>query len=122
MKLTQWHKKKEEQTEDKEDVRETDLYTYQGRESYTVKEYDSDNDSYEEFHSFAPVDMTHVTVHLSVKEIGNSAFLNYKKLESITIPEEAEVVGEYAFYGCYELSIVELPTTIKEIKYDAFSQ
>eukprot|EP00957_Ditylum_brightwellii_P185903 14153544-Ditylum_brightwellii.AAC.1 len=38
-------------------------------------------------HSFAPWDVTHVTVHPTVKEIEKYAFYKCKQLKSIVIPE-----------------------------------
>jgi len=52
--------------------------------------------------------------------IGYEAFLNCGKLESITLPEKLEVLGEKAFAGCTSLVEVNIPSTVKRISESAF--
>ena len=55
-----------------------------------------------------------------VKAIGNSAFKNCNKLESITLSEGIVTIGNYAFEGCYYLQSVTLPEGIVTIGNYAF--
>ncbi|MDE6407089.1 MAG: leucine-rich repeat domain-containing protein, partial [Anaeroplasmataceae bacterium] len=43
------------------------------------------------------------------KEIGNYAFKNCQSLVGLTVPSTATKIGEGAFYGCADLSVLTLP-------------
>ena len=60
-------------------------------------------------------------IPVSVKIIGYQAFLNCKKLTSITIPDGVHTISEGAFQGCQKLTEVKLPQSIKTIGSLAFS-
>lgn len=58
-----------------------------------------------------------------IKGIANTAGEapnNYKKIESITIPEGYEIIGKNAFAGCESLVSITLPSTLKTIDSRAF--
>ncbi|MCR4784427.1 MAG: leucine-rich repeat domain-containing protein, partial [bacterium] len=40
--------------------------------------------------------------------------------ENITLPSTLEKIGEYSFGGCYSLTSLELPASLKEIHKDSF--
>lgn len=44
----------------------------------------------------------------SIKAIGNSVFRNFKGLTTLVLPENLASIGEYAFDGCSNLTIVKL--------------
>eukprot|EP00957_Ditylum_brightwellii_P129346 9867010-Ditylum_brightwellii.AAC.1 len=51
----------------------------------------------------APINATSVEIDPLVKEIRNGAFRGYKRIKSITLPENVQIVGGYAFEWCYKL-------------------
>lgn len=55
-----------------------------------------------------------------LKEIGRDSFNYCRKLQSIVIPDNVEVVGYEAFAGCDELASVTLPANLRETGYCAF--
>eukprot|EP00957_Ditylum_brightwellii_P069015 5238754-Ditylum_brightwellii.AAC.1 len=73
---------------------------------YTGGEGEQGEDKY--YKPVAPKTVTSVETDPSVKEIGNGAFFQWKKIKSIIIPDNVEVVGEYAFLGCITLSTVDV--------------
>jgi hypothetical protein len=96
------------------------------------------------FHAFSyNTKVTSVTIPSTVKTISDEAFVNCKKLKSVTISKKAklssigrsafygctalkeiyinaETVGENAFNGCTKLSKVTFGDNVKEIGYFAF--
>ena len=58
---------------------------------------------------------------LSVVEIGTEAFMGYRNLTAITIPESVTVIGERAFSGCSNLTEIELPAALGTLKKEIFS-
>ena len=59
------------------------------------------------------------TIPISVKRIGNSAFAECKKIESIEIPDSVWSVGDSAFVDCISLRELELPSSINTIGENA---
>ncbi|MBP3332794.1 MAG: leucine-rich repeat domain-containing protein [Clostridia bacterium] len=57
---------------------------------------------------------------ISVKSLAASAFKNYVKLESVTLPAELNSIGTYAFYGCKNIKEIIIPETVKTIAPYAF--
>lgn len=56
----------------------------------------------------------------TVKEIGDSAFRNYTRLQSITLPEGLTRIGKSAFWGCRNLKSITLPESLSEMEGCAF--
>ena len=54
-----------------------------------------------------------------VREIGDSAFRNCSKIESVTIPEGVTRIGCDAFSGCYSIQSITFPESLKDIDEDA---
>ena len=54
------------------------------------------------------------------KTIANSAFSNCESLESITIPNSVEYIGQFGFYKCSSLKNVTIPDSVLSIDYRAF--
>ena len=52
--------------------------------------------------------------------IDNSAFMNCKKLKSITIPNGVTNIGENAFYSCEKLATINIPESVRSIGQYAF--
>lgn len=70
-----------------------------GIESYTFRGSSIDNDNFHEMPS-------------TVTQIGKYAFANCLNLQgNITLPENLEVLGDYAFYSSNEINTITLPTT-----------
>lgn len=55
----------------------------------------------------------------NIKEIGVHAFYN-TELESVTFPDNLEIIGPGAFEKCSQLSISDIPDSVKEIRDKAF--
>ena len=56
----------------------------------------------------------------SVTEIGDWAFYGCKNLTEINIPESVTEIGFYAFYGCKSLKEITIPESVTEIGNCAF--
>lgn len=57
----------------------------------------------------------------SVIRIGADSFHGQFSLERIALPEGIEVIEDFAFMDCVALHTVDLPTTLKKIGLEAFS-
>ncbi|MCM1159017.1 MAG: leucine-rich repeat domain-containing protein [Bacteroidales bacterium] len=64
--------------------------------------------------------ITEVQLEEGVTSIGNSAFNDCAKLQSISIPESVTSIGNYAFYQCVNLKSIELPDKLTDIGFSAF--
>ena len=53
--------------------------------------------------------------YYQVKEIAEDAFQNNTTVTEVRIGPGVEKVNSYAFYGCYNLATVSLPSTIKQL-------
>jgi hypothetical protein len=68
-----------------------------------------------------PLDVTHVKVDPSVKEIHVRAFISCLSLVEVEFSEGLERIGNHAFYDCGNLKHMnKLPSTLKEIGDYAF--
>ena len=56
----------------------------------------------------------------NVTTIGNSAFVNCTRLQSIDIPNTVSNIGDYAFYGCSALTSISIPEGVPTIGDSAF--
>jgi len=65
--------------------------------------------------------LTSFTVPSSVKAIGNDAFREFDKLETIILPEGIKSIGVSAFYNCQKLRTCNLQSTIEIIDWCAFN-
>lgn len=54
-------------------------------------------------------------------ELAQGIFGFCSRLSTITLPQNLEVVGVYAFYGCLSLKEITLPESVKEISAFAFA-
>ena len=54
------------------------------------------------------------------RNIPESAFENCNHITSITLPENATIIGSYAFNGCTSLSSFSIPASVTEIGLGAF--
>ena len=57
---------------------------------------------------------------ISLTSIGYEAFFDCYNLTSITLPSSLTSIGNYAFYYCNNLTSIELPSFVTSIGYDAF--
>jgi hypothetical protein len=57
----------------------------------------------------------------TVVGIGESAFLNYEGLASISIPNGVTTIGRYAFRNCKKLTSISIPNSVTSIGEYAFS-
>ena len=58
--------------------------------------------------------------NLSVTSIGEYAFMYYRSLTSVTIPDSVTSIGSYAFAGCTSLKSIEIPDSVTTIDWRAF--
>eukprot|EP00594_Rhizosolenia_setigera_P002561 CAMPEP_0178946066 /NCGR_PEP_ID=MMETSP0789-20121207/4076_1 /TAXON_ID=3005 /ORGANISM="Rhizosolenia setigera, Strain CCMP 1694" /LENGTH=790 /DNA_ID=CAMNT_0020626011 /DNA_START=86 /DNA_END=2455 /DNA_ORIENTATION=- len=61
-----------------------------------------------------------VDVENGVKKIHGDAFESFTALQSITLPESLEEIGNYAFKGCTSLCEITIPENVKEINEGLF--
>lgn len=54
------------------------------------------------------------------ESIAHAAFENCISLKSIIIPEKVNEIGDYAFFGCENLSFVKIESDVKYVGYLAF--
>ncbi len=93
-------------------------YTYQ----IYVDEESTNALDYQEYQAIIPQDLNYVTINGGNK-ISSGAFSNCKYIQSIEIKDnDASEIGEYAFYYCSSLYEFDIPSTVKDIKYKAFSR
>ncbi len=69
--------------------------------------------------------LSHITIpstvdEYTVSEISNYAFRDNRILESVTVEEGIHTIGSRAFSGCTKLATINLPDSLREIKYRAF--
>lgn len=75
-----------------------------------------------EDYAFEDTDPYRIRIPGSVKRIGKGAFShNRPNLKKIIIDEGTEYIDEEAFCNCYYVARIELPSTIKELGKDCFS-
>lgn len=67
-----------------------------------------------------PETVTYEDQTYAVTRIGGSAFLNQKKVLSVTIPNSVTTIGNAAFMSCSELSVLNIPNSVSVIEYGAF--
>ena len=68
------------------------------------------------YYLFAGCDFKEVVIPYSVKEIGDSAFLNCRQLEYAEIENPMTRIGKHAFGGCSLLKTANIPETATEIE------
>lgn len=61
-----------------------------------------------------------VVLPKSLKQVSNGIFSGCKSLKSLTLPDRAESIGHYAFDGCTSLECIDLPSTVRSIGEYAF--
>ena len=59
---------------------------------------------------------------LRVKGIKSNAFKDCVYLESITLPNTVEEIGDYAFFGCKSLKSISMPYSVAELGAFAFAE
>lgn len=64
--------------------------------------------------------LVYVTIQEGVKHIGNSAFEGCANLSLVKLPSSLETIGEHAFWGCNSLSAPTLPNGLTSIGEGAF--
>ena len=61
-----------------------------------------------------------VSINAGIRRLPRRCFACFSKMETVTLPDTLEVVGEEAFAVCFNLSDVPLPDSVKEIRTGAF--
>lgn len=80
-----------------------------------------DNSEYEKM-PWSDLDFTRIVIEGGITKIGSHTFTTHHKvIESLTICEGVEVIGEGAFSDCFELLHVDLPASLITIGDKAFS-
>lgn len=64
--------------------------------------------------------ITSIVVHAGVTNIGDCAFSYCGKLESVSLSDGLQRIGQQAFEGC-AISSIEIPDSVTEIGYSAFN-
>lgn len=65
--------------------------------------------------------LTNIHIPEGIKTIESMAFA-YSDLEAVTFPNTLEVIGDYAFTGCNNLTKVEFPKSVETISGSAFAE
>ena len=65
-------------------------------------------------------EITTVELSSEITSIGNYAFADLLKLNSVTIPEKVTTIGSHAFKGCKSLKSIVIPDTVRMIGEYAF--
>ena len=63
-----------------------------------------------------------IRIGTGISTIGNSAFYNCYSLASVTIPSSVTSIGTYVFYNCCSLTSVTIPSGVTSIGNSMFSQ
>ena len=64
--------------------------------------------------------LKNVVIEVGVTEIPDCAF-QYSSLQTITLPNTIETIGEKAFYGCSSLISLTIPESVTSLSYGALS-
>jgi len=68
-----------------------------------------------------PINVTHVRFHSSVTEIYTDAFKKCYRLQELVFHEGLQMIGNRAFFDCTKLESIKLPSTLTEIGKFAFN-
>ena len=63
-----------------------------------------------------------VSIPDTVEEIGMGSFGDCENLTSITLPPSLKLIDEAAFFGCKKLTKIEIPASIQSIEARAFAE
>jgi len=72
--------------------------------------------------AFADATMLNSINLANVKNIGQNAFSNCVRLETVTFAQGLDTIGAHCFSGCTALKEIELPVSVKKIGYGAFAK
>ena len=97
------------------------IYTYLLNEDKTARLYKADTCQLEA-NLVVPGTYTLNDVEYKVTSIGADVFKEFKKLETVVLPEGLLSIGEAAFRECSNLRQVTFPNTLNEIGVDAFRE
>jgi len=62
-----------------------------------------------------------IAINDGISSIGDRAFIDFAKLQSISIPQSVTTVGAYALNGCISLETIHLPDNLRIIGTNAFA-
>lgn len=71
--------------------------------------------------AFLDTKIESITLPNTIEYIGEAALGDCKRLKSLTIPDKIKVIGSAAFSGCARLTKLVIPETVQEIGVGAFS-
>ncbi len=74
----------------------------------------------EPWYAYAP-EITSVVVKPGITHIGEYAFFNFEKVQSITLPDTVTSIGMYAFDGCFTMPSFVMPDSVTDLGMHAFS-
>lgn len=70
--------------------------------------------------AFARTDLACIMLPKTVQIIGNAAFSNCDRLETIELSQGITSIEQYAFYGCKKLKAITLPASLRSIGRNTF--
>ncbi len=101
----------------------TDYYEYSGAVDPTsgyAETYSSYALSYSDGTVYYVPERLKTVIVMGGKYIHSGAFMNVTSVQTVSIPDTVEIIGEHAFSGCSSLGSVSIPGAVTKIEYSAF--
>ena len=94
--------------------------TYEGNDNY-VEIKEGTRAIADNFLGVNAMKVQEVSIPISIKYIGDSAFEGATKLTELELPRSLVYIGKYAFSGCHSVDDVSIPKNVTELKEGVFA-
>ena len=95
--------------------------TWNARHCNDFLSYDSYSDVYKPEQKFEGCSITSFIISENVEKLPASLCYKMSDLQSITIPEKVNMIGDYTFNGCTSLTSITIPENVYSIGASAFN-